>query len=169
MMFACRLTIQLSGWPPPPLRTGEHAIYCERGALTMNHSPLKRVVRSHLGSVGSGRLRYFSLITKSMNPRTVNEGKPKKNNRSMSSPSGKNVTPVPIITAARGTHTPNATRRDLLRLGRSKEIGTVTTHRASVYQNSTAMTTSVSRVSACAGVASDPMRTNVIPRLTNDF
>src|SRR5438128_5826517 len=45
MTIGIALTTQLSGRPPPPLRTGEHAIHREHGAPTMQLGPLQRVVR----------------------------------------------------------------------------------------------------------------------------
>lgn len=47
-----RLTTELSGRTPPPLRIGEHAFHCEHDAPTVRHGPLQRVVRWQLVSLG---------------------------------------------------------------------------------------------------------------------
>src|ERR1700687_3160972 len=47
VIFACCLTTELSGRPPLPSRTGEHAIHWEHAAPTMTHGPLQRVVSRH--------------------------------------------------------------------------------------------------------------------------
>jgi len=43
----CALTMEFSGRPLLPLRTGERAVHCEHGAATMHHGPLERLVRQH--------------------------------------------------------------------------------------------------------------------------
>jgi len=53
------LTIEFSGRPLLPLRTGERATHCEHGAATMYHGPLERLVRQHASTFHSAGAHQF--------------------------------------------------------------------------------------------------------------